>query len=58
MPKQLSMIDKGQISLAQNTDEIGSCFSAMQELRLKLKDKEAFIQQIQRQQKQGYLLVF
>ncbi len=46
------------VTLAQTTQEIAGCFAAIQELRPRLKDKEAFVSQIKRQIKEGYALVY
>ncbi len=46
------------ILLANTPEEIDRCFAVFQELRPTLKDKAAFIRQIQRQSIQGYQLFF
>jgi GNAT superfamily N-acetyltransferase len=59
MSKQSSNLEKeNQILLARSPADIANCFSIFQELRPKLKDKEAFIDQIQRQIKHGYILSY
>lgn len=47
-----------QILIAQTRAEIESCFCVLQELRPKIDDKKAFIDQIERQIKEGYALVY
>jgi len=44
--------------LANTSAEIESCFAVMQELRPELQDKEAFVAQMERQKKEGYLLFY
>jgi GNAT superfamily N-acetyltransferase len=47
-----------QILVAKAADEIISCFSVLQELRPKLMDMGQFVKQVQRQNRQGYVLVY
>jgi len=49
---------RNQILSAQTPAEIGSCFPVLQELRPHLKDRDAFVAQIQRQNQEGYVLVY
>ena len=42
----------------QTTDEIAEGFSVFQELRIKLKDRQAFVDQVQRQMKEGYIFCY
>jgi GNAT superfamily N-acetyltransferase len=46
------------ICLANTEEQIHSCFSVMLQLRPHLKDIKDFIEQVQRQQLEGYRLVF
>jgi GNAT superfamily N-acetyltransferase len=47
-----------QITPALNPTDIESCFAVFQELRPKLDDKKAFVDQVLRQINQGYTLVY
>lgn len=46
-----------KITPVQNVEEIKACFAVMKELRPHLKDEASFIEQVQRQHKNGYHLV-
>jgi GNAT superfamily N-acetyltransferase len=52
------MNNTAHIMPAKTPAEIGGCFAVIQELRPRLKDKEAFIAQIKRQIQEGYMFVF
>lgn len=59
MATQLSTPElKNQILQVRDEKDICNCFAVIQELRPKLKDKEEFVDQIKRQIKQGYTLVY
>jgi GNAT superfamily N-acetyltransferase len=47
-----------RIGIAQTADEIGRCFPVMRELRTHFEDEKKFLDQVQRQQRQGYQLAF
>ncbi len=47
-----------RIAIANTPDEIRRCYPVMRELRTQFEDADRFIEQVQRQQKQGHLLAF
>ncbi len=47
-----------QIAIATTPEEIRRCHPVMRELRSHLSDPERFVERVQRQQKEGYLLAF
>lgn len=47
-----------RIGIAQSADEIARVYPVMRELRTKFTQRRAFVQRVQRQQEQGYLLAF
>ena len=48
----------GTTTLAKDADQIARCYEVMRELRPHIATREAFVAQVQRQQRQGYLLAF
>jgi GNAT superfamily N-acetyltransferase len=49
---------KNFVLFADNTSDIASCFPVFQELRPELRDREAFIAQVLRQNREGYTLCY
>jgi GNAT superfamily N-acetyltransferase len=49
---------KPRISIASSEREIRRCFPVMQELRTHFTDEQAFVDQVQRQQTDGYAIAF
>ena len=47
-----------QIALAATPEEIERCYPVMRELRPKFTDATSFVERVQRQQRDGYLLAF
>lgn len=46
------------IVIAQTPTDIASCYLVFQELRPKIKDRNAFVSQIERQNREGYILAY
>jgi GNAT superfamily N-acetyltransferase len=57
-PKGRSTDNKLHIALARTPAEIARCFDVMRELRTHFTDCKKFVEQVQRQQRDGYLLAF
>jgi GNAT superfamily N-acetyltransferase len=51
-------MSKIDISIAQTADDIRKCFPVMRELRTHITDENEFVERVQRQQEQGYLLAY
>jgi GNAT superfamily N-acetyltransferase len=49
---------KLRIALARTPAEIARCYDVMRELRTHFTDRKKFVKQVQRQQRDGYLLAF
>ena len=49
---------KIDIFIAESAEQIRKCFPVMRELRTHFTDENEFVKQVQRQQKQGYLLAY
>ena len=49
---------KPRIVLAKTPEEIRRCFPVMRELRTHFTDADKFLEQVQRQQKEGYQIAF
>jgi GNAT superfamily N-acetyltransferase len=49
---------KGRVTLAENREQVARCFATMRELRTALASEDAFVEQVLRQQSQGYRLAF
>src|SRR2546421_4743742 len=49
---------KQRIAIAKTPEEIRRCHPVMRELRTQITDPGKFIEQVQRQQRDGYLLAF
>ena len=47
-----------RIAIATTPEEIQRCHAVMRELRTQLTDPEKFVERVQRQQRDGYLLAF
>lgn len=47
-----------RVTLAESREQVARCFEAMRELRTHLTDVDAFVEQVLRQQGQGYRLAF
>ncbi|HXM75033.1 MAG TPA: GNAT family N-acetyltransferase [Chthoniobacterales bacterium] len=47
-----------RIAIATTSEEIGRCHPVMRELRTQFTDPEKFVERVQRQQRDGYLLAF
>ena len=47
-----------RIAIASSAEEIRRCYPVMRELRTHFEDGDRFIEQVQRQQKEGFQLVF
>jgi GNAT superfamily N-acetyltransferase len=50
--------DDFRIALARQPAEIARCFEVMRELRPHFRDRKKFLEQVRRQQRDGYLLAF
>lgn len=48
----------GEVKKAIAKAQISACFKVVQQLRPHLKEEEAFVQQVQRQMREGYHLVY
>jgi predicted GNAT family N-acyltransferase len=55
---QQTIDENTAIQLASSAEQIRSCYSVMVQLRPPLKNAEDFVEQVQRQQAEGYRLVF
>jgi GNAT superfamily N-acetyltransferase len=49
---------KARVTLAESREQVARCFAVMRELRTGLVDMEAFVEQVLRQQAQGFRLAF
>jgi GNAT superfamily N-acetyltransferase len=49
---------KSRIAIANTAEEIRQCYPVMRELRTHVTSEDEFVERVQRQQKQGYLLAF
>jgi GNAT superfamily N-acetyltransferase len=56
--KRRNANNKVRIALARTPAEIGRCFEVMRELRTHFTDRRKFVERVQRQQRDGYLLAF
>src|SRR6266404_7183574 len=55
MPKKMT---EPHIAIAKTPKEIRRCYPVMRELRTQFTDPERFVERVQRQQRDGYLLAF
>ena len=58
LKKRNSQRKKFRIALARTPAEIARCYEVMRELRTHFTDRTKFVRQVQRQQRDGYLLAF
>jgi GNAT superfamily N-acetyltransferase len=58
MTKRKRPLERIRIAIAQTPTDIGRCYEVMRELRPHFTDRKKFVEQVRRQQRDGYLLAF
>ena len=55
---QTNIMSSAEIKMATSTEQIQSCYMVLRQLRPHLTEKLAFVEQVQRQLKEGYHLAY